>query len=179
MSVNEQLFARQLREEKERSRKDDETGNVVSSDRGGSIRNRTLAARAKRKFESIADNKKKQISENMIKKHFFTILFLCLIKDLIDLVSLGTIGVFVNLYISINLYLVMSFIKDSKVRMMFMKKFIWPVIIESIPFISVFPTYTVGALLLKRKIDKRSKPAKVTDHLIKKAIKRRFKKQPV
>lgn len=84
---------------------------------------------------------------------FFTILLLSVLKDFGDLVSLGTTGWLVNIAISTALFIVF-FMQRSFIKRFLIKRFIFPVIIEFIPFLDFFPTYTIMAILLKLKLDK-------------------------
>ena len=91
---------------------------------------------------------------------FIAVLILSLFKDIFDGITLGTIGSLLNIAISITLFIVF-FLRKSRFKRWLIKKFVWRyiiiVIIEFIPGINIFPAYTVSAILLKLKVDKRTK----------------------
>lgn len=87
---------------------------------------------------------------------FYTVLILALIGDFIDLLTLGTIGYFLDKIIMIALFFVF-FLKVSAIKKYLIKRFIWPSIIKFIPLISTFPSYTISTIMLKLKVDKENK----------------------
>lgn len=88
--------------------------------------------------------------------NFITVLLLSVLKDFVDIVAIGTIGVLINIPITIFLFIVF-FMQLSVIKKYLLKRFIWPMIIEFIPFLSIFPAYTISTIWLKMKIDKRNK----------------------
>lgn len=87
---------------------------------------------------------------------FIVLLVLCLIKDAIDIFTLGLAGTITNLFITPFLF-IFFFMRGSYVMRKLIRGFIWPIAIEFIPGINAFPTYTIMALLLKFNLDKKVK----------------------
>lgn len=89
---------------------------------------------------------------------FYTVLLLCVIKDLIDLVgvaTLGIAGILANFFI-VPLLFIIFFLKKARLKKFLIKRFIWPIIIEFTP-LNFFPSYTVGVIMLKLKVDEKNR----------------------
>lgn len=84
---------------------------------------------------------------------FLAVLLLSALKDFGDLATLGTTGWLVNIVITTALFIIF-FMQSSTIKRFLIKRYIWVMIPESIPFIDIFPAYTMMAILLKLKIDK-------------------------
>ena len=84
---------------------------------------------------------------------FYTVLFLSAIKDFVDLVTLGTIGTLINIFVTFAL-IIFFLGKRSILRRLLIRFFIGPMIVEMIPFLNIFPTYTIATIMFKLKADK-------------------------
>lgn len=86
-------------------------------------------------------------TEGVSKKPSFPVLTFgfALIKDFVDIVSLGTLGIFLNIiaWIVIRMYL---FKKMGFMKRYLYKKYIFTLILEYIPFISMIPQWTIFVL---------------------------------
>ncbi len=88
--------------------------------------------------------------------NFYTVLILSVLKDFIDIASFGIYGTLFNIPIIIFLFIVF-FLQLSTIKKFILKRYIWPSIVEYIPFINTFPSYTISTLWLKVKVDRRNK----------------------
>lgn len=87
---------------------------------------------------------------------FAIILLLSIAKDFLDIVTVGLFGTIINIFISVILFS-FFFLRSSLFSRIFIRIFVWPIIIEFIPFGNIFPSYTLAALLLRSKMNKKKK----------------------
>lgn len=159
--VDERLlaWASQLQQEKQAKRKENEEFHAFDRLSGATIeisKNRSKGEAIKQGI-LLGSEIRQEISDGRFDGGtFYAVLFLCVIKDSIDLVTLGTIGVIVNIFITITLFIVF-FLKKSFLKKYLIKRYIWPMIIEFIPIVCAFPSYTVSCILLKMKLDNRTR----------------------
>ncbi|KKR17597.1 MAG: hypothetical protein UT48_C0049G0002 [Parcubacteria group bacterium GW2011_GWE2_39_37] len=105
----------------------------------------------------VGINFRNQINKNKLDGGtFISILLLSIIGDLIDIITLGTIGYFADKVVAIALFFIF-FLQSSVIKKWLIKRYAWPIVIKFIPFGNFFPSYTMGAILLKLKINKKNK----------------------
>jgi len=97
--------------------------------------------------EELEEEDFEELKVNLPKKPSFPVMTFCfaLLKDFIDIVSLGIIGTIVNIlaWIVISFYL---FRKVSFIKRYLYRKFIFTLILEFIPFINMIPQWTIFVL---------------------------------
>lgn len=96
---------------------------------------------------------------------FYTVLCIAIMKDLIDvpdLLTLNTIGKFVNIACSVALFIIFflrrSRIKGFIVKMLFKRLWKWVILFivaETVPIVDLMPNYVICTILLKRKVNKK------------------------
>jgi hypothetical protein len=75
---------------------------------------------------------------------FLIALVLSLIADVVELITAGTLGWFVGLFIDLILLVMLGFSKAGRKQF---KKWIWGPLIETIPILSTIPLFRVAFLI--------------------------------
>ncbi len=106
---------------------------------------------------SLGLDLRRQINEtNFDSGTFHVVLLLSIIKDLANILTLGTFGTLLNFAVTPALFIIF-FMRGSLIARTLIKWFVWPMVVEFIPFLDFFPMYVVMTLLLKYKMDKKRK----------------------
>jgi hypothetical protein len=85
---------------------------------------------------------------------FYVVLFISILKDLLDVLTLGILGTVFNFFLGTVLFIIFLG-KRSFFKKFIMKRYIKVWVLESIPFINIFPLFTIGTIMFKIKCDKR------------------------
>lgn len=97
--------------------------------------------------EALAENDIEEIKANLPQRPSFPIFtfFCALLKDFIDIASLGILGIFTNIiiWIVISVYL---WGKVGFVKKLLYRRIIFVIILEFIPFINMIPQWSVFVL---------------------------------
>lgn len=103
---------------------------------------------------SLGLSLRKKISETrMSGEVFYTVLALSVAKDFIDTIDMsGIISGTANIFLTVTLFIIF-FLRRSFLKRYLLKRYVWVIVVEFIPLINAFPTYTVMTLLLKIKLD--------------------------
>lgn len=160
------------------------TANSFNMGAGNGLTLEEQFAKAAELYQSKRENKKFSSIENIIKKptsinaakeaikfgfairkegwtteNFFVVLLLSVLKDFYDFIDLGTLGPILNIFVSIVLFIVL-FNTGGKIRSRLFKFFFGAIIIEFIPWLSVFPFYILSTIFAKIHMDKKDKENK-------------------
>ncbi|MDA3840464.1 MAG: hypothetical protein PF572_05205 [Patescibacteria group bacterium] len=86
---------------------------------------------------------------------FFTVLTISIIKDFSDFATGGLASYITTWIITPIIFLVFFMRKGNFIKRLAMKRFIFAPIVELIPFINIFPTYTLLTIMLKLRMNKK------------------------
>lgn len=101
--------------------------------------------RARQRLEAESLAQQQGLSQTRMGWGIFLIaLVLSLIADIVEVLTAGTIGWLVGLFIDLILFAILGFSKAGRKQF---KKWIWGPLIETIPFLSAFPFFRAGFLI--------------------------------
>ncbi|MCK5211985.1 hypothetical protein KAJ89_04750 [Candidatus Parcubacteria bacterium] len=83
---------------------------------------------------------------------FYAILLLSVAKDLIDVLTLGIAGTIANFFI-VPLLFIISLLRGTRIKSKLIKRFIIPMVFETIIGWNIIPWYTLTTLILKLMAD--------------------------
>lgn len=149
---DELLLAQRLREEKNEKKTEWQTGRAFLA-----VARKRSAGEAIKQGIALGSNLRSQISDTKFEgSTFYTVLLLSVVKDLLDILTVGTIGALANFVITPALIMIF-FMKRPILKRLLIRFFLGSIILEGIFGIAIFPAYTISTFMLKHNANKKIK----------------------